>query len=100
MIAETGHFAMILAFCVALVQSILPLYGAHRDRQAFVIIAAPAAKLQFILLLWAFAVLTIKLFNLISHFGWSPQIVTQTNPLFTVLPAYGEIMKDPCFYGF
>lgn len=60
MIAETGHFAMILAFCVALVQSILPLYGAHRDRQAFVIIAAPAAKLQFILLLWAFAVLTIK----------------------------------------
>ena len=37
-----------------------PLYGAHRDRQAFVIIAAPAAKLQFILLLWAFAVLTIK----------------------------------------
>ena len=60
MIAETGHFAMILAFCVALIQSTLPLYGAHRNRQAFLLIAAPAAKLQFLLLLWAFAVLTVK----------------------------------------
>lgn len=60
MIAETGHFAMILAFCVALIQSTLPLYGAHRNRQDFLLIAAPAAKLQFLLLLWAFAVLSVK----------------------------------------
>ena len=60
MIAETGHFAMILAFCVALLQSTLPLYGARRNHQGFVLMAAPAAKLQFILLLWAFAVLTVK----------------------------------------
>ncbi|EJW22041.1 hypothetical protein IMCC14465_04350 [alpha proteobacterium IMCC14465] len=60
MITESGHFAMILAFCVALLQSTLPLYGAQRERQAFIDMAVPAAKLQFILLLWAFAVLTVK----------------------------------------
>ena len=30
MIVETGHFALILALCVALVQAVIPLVGAQR----------------------------------------------------------------------
>ena len=34
MITELGHFALILALCVALVQSIVPLVGAARGNLA------------------------------------------------------------------
>lgn len=60
MLAETGHFAMILAFCVALLQSTLPFYGVRKNRLSLIRMASPAAALQFVLLLWAFAVLTVK----------------------------------------
>ncbi len=59
MIIETGHFALILAFCVACVQTIVPLYGAWRGDKICMSLDAPAAKLQFILLLWAFVALSI-----------------------------------------
>ena len=62
MIAETGHFAMILAFCVALLQSTLPLYGARRNHQGFVLMAVAAAQLQFFFLPRAFSGLAGKIF--------------------------------------
>ena len=44
MIAETGHYALILALGVAIVQTLLPLLSArYRDSQ-LVAVAAPAAK--------------------------------------------------------
>jgi cytochrome c-type biogenesis protein CcmF len=36
MIPELGHFALILAFFVALVQGVLPLVGAHQNRADWV----------------------------------------------------------------
>ena len=30
MIPELGHYALILAFCIALVQGVLPLLGAYQ----------------------------------------------------------------------
>ena len=43
MIAELGHFALILALGLALVQSVVPFVGARARRSALMAVAAPAA---------------------------------------------------------
>ena len=58
MIAEIGHFALILALSLALCQGILPLLGAHRNDQAMLAVAKPAALGQFVFVSIAFACLT------------------------------------------
>ena len=58
MIPEIGHFALILALSLALCQGVLPLLGAHRNDQAMMAVARPAALGQFVFLLIAFACLT------------------------------------------
>jgi cytochrome c-type biogenesis protein CcmF len=57
MIVEIGHFALILAACVALVQGVLPLAGTINDNQRWQALAKPAASLQFALIAFSFAVL-------------------------------------------
>ncbi|MCB0137537.1 MAG: cytochrome c biogenesis protein CcsA, partial [Caldilineaceae bacterium] len=57
MIPETGHFALILALVVALVQSVLPLVGALRGDVAQMRTARTAALAQFVLVATAFAML-------------------------------------------
>ena len=64
MIAELGHFALILAFVLALVQGSLPLAGAHRqgqgrDDDGWIALAGPAALGQFVFVILAFAALTV-----------------------------------------
>ena len=58
MIIELGHFALILALMVALVQSTLPLWGAHRSDARLMALAEPAAMIQVVLVATAFGVLT------------------------------------------
>ena len=58
MIVELGHYALILAFAVALVQSTLPLYGAARRDSRLMALAEPAAIVQLILIATSFAALT------------------------------------------
>lgn len=57
MIPEIGHFALILALCVAVVQGSLPIYGAAVGNSSLMSIAKPAARGQFILVLLAFCCL-------------------------------------------
>ena len=57
MIPELGHFALILALCVALVQGILPLLGAHQQRPQWIAVARPAALAQALLMAVAFGCL-------------------------------------------
>ncbi|MGB5558109.1 MAG: heme lyase CcmF/NrfE family subunit [Paracoccaceae bacterium] len=57
MLVELGHFALILAFCVALVQAVVPMVGAHRRQAAWMALAEPAAITQLLLLGFSFAVL-------------------------------------------
>ena len=57
MIPELGHYALILALCVALIQGILPLLGAHYGRREFLVLARPAAQAVFLLLAIAFGTL-------------------------------------------
>ncbi len=58
MTAEIGHYALILALGMALVQSVLPLWGAHRGQAALMALARPAARGQFLFVLIAYALLT------------------------------------------
>ncbi|MGD0640427.1 MAG: heme lyase CcmF/NrfE family subunit [Roseiarcus sp.] len=57
MIVEIGHFALILALALALVQSIAPLVGAWRGDRALMGVASSAALAQFALIAVSFAAL-------------------------------------------
>lgn len=58
MIAELGHFALILALMVAVLQTVVPLVGAHKGWRGWMAFAEPAANAQFLLVGFAFAALT------------------------------------------
>ncbi|MGI9395135.1 MAG: heme lyase CcmF/NrfE family subunit [Boseongicola sp.] len=58
MFVELGHFALILALMVALVQMVLPLIGAAKSWRSWMAVAEPAATIQFALLGFSFSALT------------------------------------------
>ena len=58
MIAELGHFALLLALMTSIIQASLPLYGAHRQDRALMQLASVAGTLSFILVAVAFISLT------------------------------------------
>ncbi|CUX82747.1 MAG: cytochrome c-type biogenesis protein CcmF [Roseibaca calidilacus] len=58
MIVELGHFALILAFAVALAQSVIPLVGAHKGWRDWMGVASPMASVQFTLTALSYAALT------------------------------------------
>lgn len=58
MIPELGHFALVLALVMALVQSVLPLWGAQVGNGVWMRLAAPAATAQCLLLVVAYGCLT------------------------------------------
>jgi len=58
MIPELGHFALIIAFAVAIVQSIVPLVGAAKNQAALISLARPAALTQLLFIGLAYAALT------------------------------------------
>jgi cytochrome c-type biogenesis protein CcmF len=58
MIAEVGHYALVLALIVAIVQATVPLVGAHRGDAAWIALARPAAVFQLLLIGLSFAALT------------------------------------------
>ncbi|MES2586086.1 MAG: heme lyase CcmF/NrfE family subunit [Pseudomonadota bacterium] len=57
MIPEFGHYALILALCIAIIQGVLPLLGAHQGRREWILLARPAAQTVFLLLAIAFTIL-------------------------------------------
>ena len=54
MIPEIGHFALILALLVAIVQGVMPMLGAARRDATLMSVAVPAARAQFALVALAF----------------------------------------------
>jgi cytochrome c-type biogenesis protein CcmF len=54
MIDEIGHFALVLALCVAAIQAVVPLYGASKGDGALIALARPAALAQFAFIATAF----------------------------------------------
>jgi len=57
MIPEIGHFALILALCVSIIQGVLPLIGAQQGRREWLVLARPATQISFLLLAISFGVL-------------------------------------------
>ena len=57
MIPEIGHFALILALGVSIIQGVLPLIGAQQGRREWLVLARPATQISFALLAISFAVL-------------------------------------------
>jgi len=53
-IPEIGHFALILALLVAVVQGVFPIVGAAKGNVAWMALAKPAARTQFLLVAAAF----------------------------------------------
>ena len=58
MIPEIGHYALILALCLALIQGIIPLLGAHKRYSSWIDVAAPAALGQTLFISISFVCLT------------------------------------------
>ena len=57
MIPELGHFALIVALCIAVVQALVPLIGSFRGDAAWMEVARPAAAGQFVFVAIAFGCL-------------------------------------------
>ncbi len=58
MIPEIGHFSLILALCVAVVLSIVPMVGSFTGVQSWMALARPAAQVQALLVAISYGVLT------------------------------------------
>jgi len=63
MIPEFGHYALILALCIGIIQGVLPLIGAHQGRREWILLARPAAQAVFLLLAIAFATLAWSFYS-------------------------------------
>lgn len=59
MLPELGQVLLVCALLAALLQAVLPLWGAQRGRGAWMAVAVPAAFAQLALVAGAFALLTI-----------------------------------------
>ena len=63
MIPEIGHFALILALSVAIVQGIFPMWGSLTGKSQWVALAKPAAFAQLFFMLVSFLCLLYAFFD-------------------------------------
>ncbi len=57
MIPEIGHFALVIALCISLVQAIFPIWGASMGINPYMALARPAAQAQLVFIVLAFVCL-------------------------------------------
>ena len=74
MIAELGHYALVLALAVALVQTVVPLWGARTSNVAMMNVAMPAAlsqlalvMLSFLALMWLYVTSDFSVVNVATN---------------------------------
>ena len=58
MIPELGHFALIVALGITIIQSLVPLFGAARNDAAMIAVARPAAYAQLLFVFLSYLALT------------------------------------------
>ena len=63
MIPELGHFALILALCISLAQTVFTLAGAHFGYARWIALARPTAFAQFAFVLLSYICLTVVFLN-------------------------------------
>lgn len=67
MIVETGHYALVLALALALVNSVLPIWGSIARDQRLMAVAPPSAIIGFGLVAYAYFALTVA--HVVSDFS-------------------------------
>ncbi|MEI6066176.1 MAG: heme lyase CcmF/NrfE family subunit [Methylococcaceae bacterium] len=82
MIAELGHFSLILALCMALVLGTLPIIGAFRSQAGWVAVARPAAFAQLLFMALSYGCLT---YSCLTHDFSVKYIATNSNTSLPVL---------------
>jgi len=85
MIPEIGNFSIMLALCLALVQSTLPIAGSFRGNQRWMALARPAAYGQFAFITLAFACLV---YSFVSNDFSIAYVASNSN---STLPVYYRI---------
>ena len=70
MIAELGHFSLVLALAMAIIQSTFPIMGAAMGNLTYMSLARPAARLQFLFVSISFGILVYSF--LINDFSPIP----------------------------
>jgi cytochrome c-type biogenesis protein CcmF len=76
MIAELGHFSLILALCMALVLGIVPIIGAFRGLAGWIAVAKPAAFAQLLFMAISYGCLT---YSCLTHDFSVKYIATNSN---------------------
>ena len=104
MIPELGHFALILAAIVALVQGVLPLTGTLVLDRALQVtlqsLARPTAILQCALVTFAFAALASAFLNNDFSVAYVAQHSNSLLPKPYQFAAVWGGMKAPCYCGY
>jgi len=67
MIVETGHYALVLALALALINAIIPMWGARRRDPVLMAVAPSVATMTFIFVAYAFFALTYA--HVVSDFS-------------------------------
>ena len=98
MIAELGHFALVLALVIALLQATLPLYGVYANIPALQRFARSSALMQAFCLLLSFAGLIVAFLQ--NDFTLD-YVSRQSNTLlpYTKYRQCGAVMKVRCCCG-
>jgi len=63
MVPEIGHFALLIALCIASVQGVISIAGAARDDHSWMALSRPAAQAQFMFIVVAFICLAYAFLN-------------------------------------
>ncbi|MFM9835400.1 MAG: heme lyase CcmF/NrfE family subunit [Methylophilaceae bacterium] len=63
MIPEIGHFSLILAFCFAILQGIIPLIGVAKKNDSLMGFAVPTARAQFVFIAISFLCLDYAFYS-------------------------------------
>ena len=95
MIPELGHFALIVALCIAVAQGTLPLWGAASGNRRLMALARPAAQGQFVFVAIAFGCLAWSfVHNDFSVVNVATGLATTEPELEDVLRALGASKLD------
>jgi len=67
MIVESGHYALVLALALSLVNAVVPIWGSLSRDRALMAVAAPVSLMQFALVVFSFVALTYA--HVVSDFS-------------------------------
>lgn len=100
MIAELGHFAMIASLAMAVLLSVLPLWGANNNNGLLMNTSRPLSWGMFILLAISFYILCYSFY--VNDFTLTYVANNSNTALLgtTVLQQFGVRMKARYFFGY